>query len=504
MNVEQDIVTLAGSFLDETLRGRLTESEKLAIESWLSGQLESERKGWKQKMQLSLNEIERERKTALEAHAAIQDLNTKVENVVEDLFINIQESEYIPADYDLKTKHVYLLEQSIDAIVSNLVILQQERHECLKILDIIPESGASLIGVLSKHITKLKDEAHLNVIAKEDNESSLEDQIDILQNELRILEERNNENENVHQKTIQSLCKKFSDERYVQRLNANSASDKSVQVDTSETSPRKRRQSCSSISEDEQHKGEQRDIKKPAVRSIGIDTQTLIKTCDSATQVPVPEHVEAGAVVPYVSDVTYGVSYDNGASDTSSEHSNPSRASEEPKQKRKAIAMSTIRNQYMGFSSKSSPTKKTEKEIRKNYLYKAQSEGNIHKLKSEEARYYDGYLSGVRKEILTGNTIRASDLVYMKHNGIRKSYQPNSHHDSSPRTSPKSNSHRCLRCHKLYNLRDNHKMACRFHPKGKRKLERYDARGRLTMVTYIWECCMQRPEAPGCSTGEHI
>lgn len=62
----------------------------------------------------------------------------------------------------------------------------------------------------------------------------------------------------------------------------------------------------------------------------------------------------------------------------------------------------------------------------------------------------------------------------------------------------------CLRCHRLYTQKDNHKMACHFHPRGKLKVEKYDSAGKLEKVQYMWECCKQKPDAPPCCHGEHV
>ena len=75
---------------------------------------------------------------------------------------------------------------------------------------------------------------------------------------------------------------------------------------------------------------------------------------------------------------------------------------------------------------------------------------------------------------------------------------------TKPETTPSQPTSKCLRCHKVYKIKDNHKLACRYHPKGRKKIEKYDANGKLSKVAFIWECCLHKSEALGCCNGEHM
>ena len=76
--MERDLVVRAEAFLEELFGGRLSENEKLAIETWMSVQLESERQGWKKKLHMSMQEIERERNVALDVDSTVEGLSSKV------------------------------------------------------------------------------------------------------------------------------------------------------------------------------------------------------------------------------------------------------------------------------------------------------------------------------------------------------------------------------------------------------------------------------------------
>ena len=63
---------------------------------------------------------------------------------------------------------------------------------------------------------------------------------------------------------------------------------------------------------------------------------------------------------------------------------------------------------------------------------------------------------------------------------------------------------KCRRCHRLYRPKKNHRLGCKFHPKAQKRIEKYDVNGRLLRAAFIWECCMQHVDAPGCNVGEHV
>ncbi|RUS81222.1 hypothetical protein EGW08_011016, partial [Elysia chlorotica] len=63
---------------------------------------------------------------------------------------------------------------------------------------------------------------------------------------------------------------------------------------------------------------------------------------------------------------------------------------------------------------------------------------------------------------------------------------------------------KCLRCQKLFNSVDNHKLACCYHPKEKARFEHYDGSGRLVAVRHAWQCCKQDQDADGCCFGQHV
>ena len=112
--------------------------------------------------------------------------------------------------------------------------------------------------------------------------------------------------------------------------------------------------------------------------------------------------------------------------------------------------------------------------------------------------FSEGYLAGSKKGVTVGGE-RDADIMMM-HAKLRRS-QPGKAGDKARYLGSTA---KCLRCQKLYRSKDNHQKACRFHPKGKHKLEKYDIHGKLARVTFLWECCMQGVDSAGCSLGEHV
>ena len=75
--------------------------------------------------------------------------------------------------------------------------------------------------------------------------------------------------------------------------------------------------------------------------------------------------------------------------------------------------------------------------------------------------------------------------------------------DQSARSTSRSIA-KCLRCNKLYNVMNQHNNTCHFHTGRKRQVEKYDGRGRLMCVTFVWQCCQRHADAAGCNVGKHI
>ena len=63
---------------------------------------------------------------------------------------------------------------------------------------------------------------------------------------------------------------------------------------------------------------------------------------------------------------------------------------------------------------------------------------------------------------------------------------------------------KCLRCQKIFNATDNHKLACCFHEKDKERVEIYTDGGQLVKVTYLWKCCNKSSDIDGCCYGHHV
>ena len=63
---------------------------------------------------------------------------------------------------------------------------------------------------------------------------------------------------------------------------------------------------------------------------------------------------------------------------------------------------------------------------------------------------------------------------------------------------------KCLRCAKLFASTDNHKKACCYHSRNKQRVEEYTHKGRLTKVSYVWQCCQQGLDSLGCCYGKHL
>ena len=132
MAVDTDIVAMTSNYLHELLPERISTEEKSALENWFSIQVFNERQGWTKKLQMSMKEIELERRMALEIHHSIQELVNKLEpykTAYEPLLLR-EPSMYCGAEKDLKLSQLGQLEKTVECIIEALSRFHEERMKC--------------------------------------------------------------------------------------------------------------------------------------------------------------------------------------------------------------------------------------------------------------------------------------------------------------------------------------------------------------------------------------
>ena len=143
--MEQDIQQKAGSYLKSLQESSTISSEvKDVVEKWLSQQIQQERQQWKKKLQLSLQEVERERRNALDLFHHIQLLNEKLEDDIKNILIatgdelylvnNCAKTDFLAYDRDAREDMISKIKHNIGLLLYELEILLNDRKRCLRYL----------------------------------------------------------------------------------------------------------------------------------------------------------------------------------------------------------------------------------------------------------------------------------------------------------------------------------------------------------------------------------
>lgn len=490
--MEQDLVQITDDILNDLFQNRLSEQDKLALENWIRTQLEHERRCWKDKLKLSFLEVEKERKLALKAHAGVHVVSEHVESLMAKYEFEISE-EYAPADIDNKVSHINSLYRNIDAILHLLSRLVKDRQACLQYLGHDVLSQDPLFPIVAVSFDELKQTIQDTITQSSIKEEDLRTQVSKLREQLDMSQYENTNSDCTHKISADNI-------------------DMEMCVKGDNKSP---------------------DMVEDKYKKDGDGSKTMTSSClvDVGVQVSLGEIREQTitnwpgqledrqlSIIgngPENGGVTHKHHNKSSATSSGSSENEPDVTRTMPAnqlQTRLLILPRTPTGLQKGGMTPGTPLAQAHKakhEVRMSNLRKAASEDSFYltmatkprrglrrpRVMHEYERYSDGYLSGVRKEIINSTATSHTQTHSTKPVLWRRTGDSKGIYNVG---------NRCLRCHKLYGAKDNHRMACRYHPKGKRKIEKYDARGRLSMVTYIWECCMQRPEATGCSTGEHV
>ena len=153
--MEQDIIQMADEFLDTIFQDKLNESDKLSLEHWLRTQLEKERDCWKEKIKLSFEEVEKERKLALAAHTTVHAISDQIEAVMDQYNVEIGD-QYDAAEPDNKRNHITRIERNVRTILHSISSAIKDHRACLQYLGYDIESKVAVFPILVSSVDELK------------------------------------------------------------------------------------------------------------------------------------------------------------------------------------------------------------------------------------------------------------------------------------------------------------------------------------------------------------
>ena len=495
-------MALSSGFLADHFEDRLAEPDRLALEHWLRTQLEHERRGWKQTVQMSLHEVERERKKATDSFTAIQDLNTKLEGHMDELIITQNAGVYYAADMDIRDLLVSQLERNIDCILEKVRSLTEERQKCFVCLDVSGDSQSQLHFLLAERLRGSQKDAEKMAKMYADRNEKLSREVESLIKTINAQKTLETEREAQQLNEIKALTDIISRLRArIEAKRKENKSDKCIQVEGPGT-----RDCC--IQVDLLHMKKNTDSKNrhPSPPPLPIQAVTISRTNDKHHDVigfSWPITTLSNDVIAR-STPSLPMKYSGEYADCNQISSRGLYRSLDATALDSKRTVETLRGQVVEFAERLAEAKGEVDQYEKQIAWmKTTPHMNLIKYEIDQIRnqnnqspnYDDGFLSGTRKDILPV-VYRSPDVLLLKSH-LRKK------HKFSP-TGAANNTHRCLRCYRLYKVKDNHKKACKYHPRGKKKIEKYNGKGKLVTVAFLWECCMQATDALGCSAGEHI
>ena len=190
--------------------GGIDDARRAALAQWVGALVSEERQGWLKKLQMSLKEIEKERRLALDAHARIHALNARFDPLQRDLRPFREASMYCASDADSKVSHVDQLERNLNALFDTINFLQHEREQSMRVLDLNDDEDViDVAQALTKRLSRLEEHnKHLR-----DAETRREKEIRNLQETLDLRIQVSKNEAQKHEQKVKEFKKTIADLR---------------------------------------------------------------------------------------------------------------------------------------------------------------------------------------------------------------------------------------------------------------------------------------------------
>ena len=225
--MEQDITQTTGGYLKSLQEAEtISLDAKQVLEVWLCQQIEQERKEWKKKIQMSLKEVERERKTALDMFYHIQQLNDKLEDDIKDLLLtsdeklyvrrNREKSGYFGSDKSAREALISKVKKNMGLLLYELEVLLTDRQRCFRYLGLYsnPETNGNnnnavintnqltVLECFKKKIRLLEKKYDVTRKQLEDDDGKLKRDVTVLRETMRAYENSNQQHQQKYAKEL--------------------------------------------------------------------------------------------------------------------------------------------------------------------------------------------------------------------------------------------------------------------------------------------------------------
>lgn len=455
---------------------------------------------------MSLKEVEKERKLALDVHAAIHRLNDKFQPVLQSISLFREPSLYQGADdQDGKVTHVEQLEKNLDAILSLLSRYQSERVQCFRLIGVQYNEQMQLTELLHGNINVSNSKANVQDIEKtaRETEQRLMKEITLLHDTLELHETRMKDVGEKHRSQLETL--EVTNKELKTKLLIKSAITSSSKA--CQTSRGKVRHASVQVSTIEvrkpqkevRHRGIQTKLKDKSV-TFDVEkrpgTQSTVKDVDQHSPITSVTIVNTPLSHTFQSPTDILASFDILHRDF----------------------MARSKEEMLGHVTDSS----ADRTSRNRFLQQQSGQLNDHPFKMDGSDGYKHQLALLRASrkrsefVDTDGKMPLTDRSDHSREGsvCRKKWPPSesgylsgkklNDDDVIHRKTATTSTSKCLRCNRTYKVKSNHRKACRYHPKPKKTVEKYDSGGKLVKMVHVWGCCNGKPDSIGCEVGQHV
>lgn len=183
--MEQDLASLTDAVIEQVFSdNRISDSDRVVIQKWLTEQLRRERAGWKSKLREATRAVENERKMALGVHVTIHRIDRMLAERLPAACLQTG-SAFAEAegDADLKAHRLGVVEKKLEGLVEWVERMQRERMECMEALGLDSDEGLeSLLEAVLGRVGEAEEEVQRMVSKLEDADA-----------QVRLLKARNKE-----------------------------------------------------------------------------------------------------------------------------------------------------------------------------------------------------------------------------------------------------------------------------------------------------------------------
>ncbi|XP_076083641.1 uncharacterized protein LOC143054503 isoform X1 [Mytilus galloprovincialis] len=496
---DDDIQGAVTQFLEDeshVLQGKTIHEGIGEISQWLGGMIQQEREGWAYKIKMSMQEIENHRREALKVQSVIQDCGRQLHLISECCNMDTKTLADIEQEEAKKALPMYI--ECVTDLINSLV---EDRLECLQVLHIKYNDGSSICKMLKSYIQETQVNADNTRIDLTMRMEALEQKNKELTSEVRKLQKQvNNKQQDLDRLT--NILQSVTEEKILGKKGGkhNGYSESMFPSIYDRASSPNSIRSYASSRDDKDIKITKEKLKKikHSAKKLENSLQDALSQIDQFRK-----GSESTMKYSHASMIAHNMKIRPLLARTASSSDTESMRDGNTTTRRQLPQppIQTNDNQELEVSAHTNVLQTPGKEGGKENERPPPAMKSKQPSKSKR-RYQD---SNVSRDSGDGSVQLRGDKTNTNHSCTFRTLVRSLDEIRTRKSYKKGGKvSKCLRCQKLFTLNDNHKKACRYHSRNKERREEYTNKGKLSRVNYVWQCCHQGGENPGCCYGHHL